>query len=288
MNGKKILAAFTGLVMAAANTIYASAAVPEGAFDAGYYASVYTDLGAAFGNDAEALYSHYLQFGIAEGRFGSPDFDVRVYREQYQDLEDAFGEDWDAYFWHYLNLGANEGRTAAADGAPAPVADTPQTDDMQAGRPAPQPGSTIPGQGDIPQEGTAADPKQEGYFDDTLAQDAFNAVNQYRIDNGMTAYSWNDSLYEAAKVRAKETAESFSHTRPDGQSCFTALNAQGISYRYAGENIAAGQPTGQSVATAWYNSEGHKKNMLSTKFTNAAVACYVEDQRCYWVNFFAD
>lgn len=37
-------------------------------FDAEYYANTYPDVRAAFGNDAAALYSHYITYGKAEGR----------------------------------------------------------------------------------------------------------------------------------------------------------------------------------------------------------------------------
>ena len=38
-------------------------------FDPQYYASRYPDVYAAYGNDAAALYSHYLNFGMKEHRF---------------------------------------------------------------------------------------------------------------------------------------------------------------------------------------------------------------------------
>lgn len=37
-------------------------------FDAEYYAATYPDVRAAFGNDAAALYNHYITYGKAEGR----------------------------------------------------------------------------------------------------------------------------------------------------------------------------------------------------------------------------
>lgn len=281
MKIKNLFAILTISAAIFSNTICASAAVPAGAFDAEYYASVYADLEAAFGNDEEALYKHYLQNGILEGRFGSPDFDVRTYRERYPDLEDAFGDDWDAYFWHYLAFGIREGRNAIADGAPAPKAEdgvgiSSNAAENDAAETTEQPIVT------------SEDQTPETRFDDSLAQDAFRAVNQYRIDNGKSELNWSDALYEAAKVRAEEIVCFFSHTRPNGDACFAVLNEKEISYRYAGENIAAGQPTGQSVATAWYNSESHKNNMLSEKYKTAAIACYVENGRCYWVNFFTN
>lgn len=274
---KNIMAAFAVSAMAFSSTICASAAVPEGAFDADYYATVYEDLQAVFGNDEEALYSHYLQNGISEGRFGSPDFDVRVYREQYPDLEEAFGDNWDAYFWHYVNSGASEGRTAVPDGAPDKGLDEEDTFAENGDR-----------------ENTAepkepeTDPALESYFDNSLENDAFNVINQYRLSDGKDALSWSDSLYQATRVRAEEITELFDHTRPNAEICFTVLNEMKISYRYAGENIAAGQTSGLSVATAWYNSESHRNNMLSKNYKKAAIACYVYDGRCYWVNMFTN
>lgn len=85
-------------------------------FDATYYAGSYPDLTAAFGNDAEALYQHYVTCGLSEGRSGSKVFDVAEYRSAYADLEAVFGDDWDAYVNHYCTLGKAEGRTAGVYG----------------------------------------------------------------------------------------------------------------------------------------------------------------------------
>ncbi|MEJ8629604.1 hypothetical protein P0F65_06600 [Sphingomonas sp. I4] len=41
-------------------------------FDASAYAAKYTDLAAAFGDDAEALARHYVLYGYAEGRTSAP------------------------------------------------------------------------------------------------------------------------------------------------------------------------------------------------------------------------
>jgi len=75
----------------------------------------------------------------------------------------------------------------------------------------------------------------------------------------------------AAQVRAKEIKTSFSHTRPDGRSCFTALDEAGASYMGAGENIAIGQRTPEQVVNDWMNSEGHRKNILNSNFKYIGV-----------------
>lgn len=79
-------------------------------FDADYYASKYSDLKVAFGDNAEALMKQFMTSGAKEGRVMSPIFDVVAYRAAYGDLDAAFGDDWDAYVDHYLTYGIKEGR----------------------------------------------------------------------------------------------------------------------------------------------------------------------------------
>lgn len=88
----------------------ADAAGLRDVFDAEYYADQYEDLEKAFGNDAEALYQHFLNYGLKEGRNMSPILDVAKYRKQYKDLDKAFGDNWDAYVDHFFNYGINENR----------------------------------------------------------------------------------------------------------------------------------------------------------------------------------
>ena len=79
-------------------------------FDAKYYADQYPDLKAAFGYDEEALFQHFVNNGLKEGRNMSPILNVQAYRESYEDLDKAFGDNWDAYVEHYFTFGVNERR----------------------------------------------------------------------------------------------------------------------------------------------------------------------------------
>jgi uncharacterized YkwD family protein len=63
----------------------------------------------------------------------------------------------------------------------------------------------------------------------------------------------------------------FSHTSPTYGSPFDMMKNFGITYSTAGENIAAGQATPKEVVNAWMNSEGHRKNILSSQFTEIGV-----------------
>ncbi|WP_352400637.1 CAP domain-containing protein [Anaerotignum sp.] len=103
------------------------------------------------------------------------------------------------------------------------------------------------------------------------AQKVVDLVNEERAKQGISPLAVDADVMKAAQIRAKEIQTSFSHTRPDGRSCFTALDEAGASYRGAGENIALGQKTPEQVVNAWMNSEGHRKNILNSNFKSIGV-----------------
>ncbi len=123
------------------------------------------------------------------------------------------------------------------------------------------------------------------------AAEVANIVNQYRAEAGLSPLTLSPSLCEACDIRSEELLTSFSHTRPDGQSCFTILADLGISCCRSGENIAAGQATPQDVMNTWMNSEGHKNNIMNPNFGKIGIAyCYDENApyHHYWVQLFTD
>ncbi len=62
------------------------------------------------------------------------------------------------------------------------------------------------------------------------------------------------------------------------------MKKYGITYRYAGENIAMGQKTPEEVVNAWMNSEGHRANILNPNYNTIGVG-YVS-QGNYWTQEF--
>ncbi len=120
----------------------------------------------------------------------------------------------------------------------------------------------------------------------SFASQVVELVNAERAKAGLSKVSVNAKVQQAATVRAKEQAQSFSHTRPNGSSCFTALTEAGVNYRGAGENIAYGQRTPQEVMAAWMNSEGHRANILNAKFTSIGVGYTVINGTPYWAQMF--
>ncbi len=72
-------------------------------FSATYYPEHNPDVKAAYGDNENLLYRHYLYYGLNEGRDISPILDVRAYRAGNPDLDAAFGDDWKAYVVHFCS-----------------------------------------------------------------------------------------------------------------------------------------------------------------------------------------
>ena len=123
-------------------------------------------------------------------------------------------------------------------------------------------------------------------FNTAYEAEVLSLVNSERAKYGLSPLAQDKGAAEVAHLRAKEIVKSFSHTRPDGSSCFTAAKELGVSYRSAGENIAYGYPTPQKVVEGWMNSEGHRKNILSTSFSKIGIGCYKSNGVLYWSQFF--
>ena len=83
-------------------------------FDPEYYANRYADLRAAFGSDAQALWNHFVSYGMMEFRRASDEFDPVYYKAMYSDLSNTFGDDNPMYYFHYVAMGRSEGRVAHA------------------------------------------------------------------------------------------------------------------------------------------------------------------------------
>ncbi|CBK73785.1 Bacterial surface proteins containing Ig-like domains [Butyrivibrio fibrisolvens 16/4] len=80
-------------------------------FDASFYAKQNPDVVAAFGNNEDALFQHFLIFGIKEGRQINQYFDVKAYKAAYPDLSEKFGDNMELYYKHFVAYGQKEHRT---------------------------------------------------------------------------------------------------------------------------------------------------------------------------------
>ncbi|MGG1674830.1 CAP domain-containing protein [Neobacillus sp. NRS-1170] len=117
-------------------------------------------------------------------------------------------------------------------------------------------------------------------------QKVVDLTNQERAKNGLPALKVDVTLSKMAHEKSRDMSANgyFSHTSPTYGSPFDMMKKYGISYHYAGENIAMGQRTPEEVVNAWMNSEGHRKNILSPNYNYIGVG-YVS-QGNYWTQEF--
>ena len=116
---------------------------------------------------------------------------------------------------------------------------------------------------------------------DGLADALLDAINQIRAANGLSTLRYSLDLQTAADARARESVQNFSHTRPDGSGCETAVT---VDYYVVGENLIQVTnefATASIIADTWLNSPSHRNNMLLPSFTQMAVGIYVHNDTTY-------
>ena len=148
-----------------------------------------------------------------------------------------------------------------------------------------------------------------GTYQQTEARTMLAMINNFRT--GKDAWQWNENdtekvpitgleglqydynLEKIAMQRAMELVAGYSHTRPNGESCFTAYTDE---YRARGENIAIGTSnlTAAKVFELWqetdepYAGQGHRRNMLSNSFHSIGIGHVYYNGCHYWVQEFGD
>lgn len=124
------------------------------------------------------------------------------------------------------------------------------------------------------------------YAAENFAVEVLNLVNAERAKVGVAPLRLSDDLQAASAIRAREIVGYFSHTRPDGSSCFTVIKNKG---RTCGENIAAGNASAYDTVAQWMNSDGHRANILNPAFRELGVGYAYDDYsdyRHHWVQLF--
>ncbi|GIO97443.1 hypothetical protein J14TS5_25290 [Paenibacillus lautus] len=156
-----------------------------------------------------------------------------------------------------------------------PETTKPETTQPETSKPETSTPSTTPSQ---PSESAGTTEKSN------FASEVVTLVNKERANAGLKPLTVHAKLTTVALDKAKDMSDNnyFSHTSPTHGSPFDMMKAYGISYGYAGENIAKGQRTPQEVMNSWMNSQGHRENILSPNFTKIGVGYY----NGYWVQEF--
>jgi uncharacterized YkwD family protein len=97
-------------------------------------------------------------------------------------------------------------------------------------------------------------------------------MNADRAANGLPALKVNLKLTGLARNYAQDmiNRKFFSHYDPEGSSPFDRMQQYGISYRYAGENLAINSSVA-AAERAFMNSPGHRANILNPNYTQIGL-----------------
>ncbi|BBN98368.1 CAP domain-containing protein [Sporolactobacillus terrae] len=175
--------------------------------------------------------------------------------------------------------------------APEKKKETPQAEkpkaDSQKKQPAPSQGNGTSEKADKPANDSSQPSDSEL---NAFEQKVVDLTNQERTKAGLQPLKADNSkLSKMARAKSQDMKDKnyFDHQSPTYGSPFDMMKQFGISYKTAGENIAAGQKTPEEVVQGWMNSPGHRANILKGSFTTIGVG-YVDggSYGSYWTQEF--
>jgi hypothetical protein len=102
-----------------------------------------------------------------------------------------------------------------------------------------------------------------------------NLTNQARANAGAPALRLDPQLNQAAQRHSNDMAarEVLSHTGSDGSTVGSRVTAAGYSWQAVGENVLfRGDMNAQGAFDQWWNSPGHRNNMLNATYCDIGLA----------------
>ena len=124
--------------------------------------------------------------------------------------------------------------------------------------------------------------------------EVINALNAYRAQKGLPAYTVNTKLAEAAQRHANDIAchKIYVHTGTDGSTPQSRVADTGYVARSVSENVNGNYPPldGQGVINWWINDRSeprHGQNLISTTFKEIGVGYAFFDNYGFYALVFA-
>lgn len=215
-------------------------------------------------------YSTYAQIGIRDGKVVGLYTNARVWTSDNpeigadstaDDVVRAYGKPLDALtkgFTRYLlnNPGAEDGVYEMDDGYVTFFYDTHENDALEA--------IQVIAKG-VEEARTDYYPNPGDGLRSAYEREVFDLANAARAKRGLAAFRWDDAVAATARKHSGDMGENgyFNHTSPSGVQLQDRFKADGIAYRSAAENIAAGQPNAITAHAGWLNSRtGHRESLL--------------------------
>lgn len=89
-------------------------------------------------------------------------------------------------------------------------------------------------------------------------------INKLRASEGKSPLTINARLNESAQLKANDMTKNhyWAHISPDGTEPWAWFDKANYDYGVAGENLAKCYKKSDNAIKAWWNSPGHKANML--------------------------
>lgn len=98
-------------------------------------------------------------------------------------------------------------------------------------------------------------------------------VNEHRISKGLTPLLESPELTSVARDHSVDmiARKYFAHLSPEMRTAGGRLTTAGITWSYAGENLAEGLTNPRAVLEAWLLSPSHRDNLERHEWTHAGV-----------------
>ena len=123
--------------------------------------------------------------------------------------------------------------------------------------------------------------------------ETLNAINAYRAQSSLPAYTINEQLARAAQSHANDMAcnSLTGHTGSNGSTPQSRVTDAGYTYSSISENVQFSYPplTGQGVVNYWINDKTdlrHNRNMISDTFTEVGIGYSFFNNFGYYVVVF--
>lgn len=121
-----------------------------------------------------------------------------------------------------------------------------------------------------------------------LEQQAFQLLNQKRIEIGLLPLIWNENMAKVARLHSSNMAKFkfFSHRGLDGRQVDGRADSLGFNkWKGIGENIAYNRGFANPVeftVKQWMLSDSHRENLLDKRWKESAVGIAIAEDGTYY------
>ena len=104
-------------------------------------------------------------------------------------------------------------------------------------------------------------------------QKILELMNEKRVAAGLKPLTMDNTLLDVARYKSNHMIQYnyFNHTNPDGTNWTNWLKTLGYRYTATAENIAYNSYDPVELFNQWWNSSGHRQNMMNPNYTKVGI-----------------